>query len=334
LAEIAVDLAEVYEVDAKQILADVLATARQFGSAGLLVGVAGPPDNDDAPDPPDAVALEETESPFVPDPAASCMDASFPLGDACSLTVKVGSYLLGVRFSTPELVDMARDVFAPSLVHGVVAPPNVAVKVTEARAGRPLLYCYRSNMLVTRARSPRRAVEAVARLLSSYIRPADGGVKLFALAAVRSGVMTLFTPETWVMAARLVPRLRSAGWEVLDSPEVELDRDGHVVVESLAVALDASALASLPAHRADGIRPAPGRYPVRAWIALAGTADPMPESLAGRVALVTSAIPSLDAESASSVVESTAVMLEGAAWAVSPSLDPNDLASTLAGAVK
>jgi hypothetical protein len=60
----------------------------------------------------------------------------------------------------------------------------------------------------------------------------------------------------------------------------------------------------------------------------------MPESLAGRVALVTSAIPSLDAESASSVVESTAVMLEGAAWAVSPSLDPNDLASTLAGAVK
>src|SRR6185312_11155716 len=39
LAEIASDLAEVYQADQNQILTDVVATARQFGSAGLLVGI-------------------------------------------------------------------------------------------------------------------------------------------------------------------------------------------------------------------------------------------------------------------------------------------------------
>jgi hypothetical protein len=333
LAEIAADLAEVYQADPDQVLTDVVATARQFGSAGLLVGVGDPPDGDGALDPADNVELEETDSPFVPEPGASCMDGSFPLGDAGSLTVKAGPYLLGVRFSTPELVDMARDVFASSLVEGVVAPPNVAVKVTEARAGQPLLYCYRSNLLVTRARSPRRAFEAASGLLSSYVRLGNGGLRLFALPAVRSGVIALFSPESWQAVARLVPRLRRAGWEVLDAPEVELDRAGGVVIAPPSVAPDATALAGLSAHRADGIRPAPGRYPVAAWVALAGTADPMPESMAGRVALVTANVLSLDAESAPLVVESTAAMLGGAAWAVSPSLDSNDLAATLADAV-
>ena len=47
LAEIAADLANVYQADPEQVLADVVATARQFGSAGLLVGVGDQEDADE-----------------------------------------------------------------------------------------------------------------------------------------------------------------------------------------------------------------------------------------------------------------------------------------------
>ena len=76
------------------------------------------------------------------------MDGSFPFREAGTLTVKVGPYLLGLRFSTPELVDISGVVLAPSLVEGWWRPQNVSVKVTAARAGRPLPYCYHSTMLV------------------------------------------------------------------------------------------------------------------------------------------------------------------------------------------
>jgi hypothetical protein len=260
------------------------------------------------------------------------MYRSFPLGDAGTLTVKVGPYLLGVRLSTPELVEMARDVFAPSLVEGVAAPPNVSVKVTEARAGRPLLYCYLSNMLVTRARSARRAFEAVANLLSAYPPPASGGLRLAALAAVRSEQIALLAPESWLTAPRLVPRLRVAGWQVLDVPSVELDTEGRVVIEPLAVALDRNALARVPALEADGIRPSPGRYPVAVWVAVSGS-DPIPQTMAGRVALVTAGVPSIDAASASAVVEIATAMLKRTTWAISPSMNPSDLVATLARVV-
>lgn len=44
LAEIAADIADIYQADLGQVLADVVATARQFGSVGLLVGIASPRD--------------------------------------------------------------------------------------------------------------------------------------------------------------------------------------------------------------------------------------------------------------------------------------------------
>jgi hypothetical protein len=338
LAEIAADLADVYQADPGQVLADVVATARQFGSAGLLVGVGDPSDQESDQDdvepvyPPERAEWEDPEGPFVADPAASAMYRNFPLGDAGTLTVKVGPYLLGVRLSTPELVEMAREVFAPSLVEGVAAPPNVSVKVTAARAGRPLLYCYLSNMLVTRARSARRAFEAVASLLSTYAPPVRGGLRLLAVPAVRSEQIALLAPESWLMASRLVPRLRVAGWQVLDAPSVELDAEGRVVIAPLAVALDSNALAHVPAHPGDGVRPSPGRYPVAVWVAARG-ADPIPQTMAGRVALVTSGVASLDAGSASAVVETATTMLKRAAWAISPSINPSDLVATLARVV-
>jgi hypothetical protein len=55
--------------------------------------------------------------------------------------------------------------------------------------------------------------------------------------------------------------------------------------------------------------------------------------MAGRVALVTSGVASLDAGSASAVVETATTMLKRAAWAISPSINPSDLVATLARVV-
>ncbi len=332
LAEISADLADVYQADPGQVLADVVATARRFGSAGLLVGVGDPPDSEDADDPPEHEP-REPDGPFVPEPAASCMDGSFPLGEAGTLTVKVGRYLLGVRFSTPELVDIAREVLAPSLVEGVVAPPNVSVVATRARAGRPLLYCYRSTMLVDAGSQPAAGVGGRGQLAHELrpTRPRRRAPACPGCHADRRGGAVLLRKAGGLRPV-WCPGLRAAGWEVLDAPEVDLDPEGNVVIADSAVALDAAALARLPAHRSDETPPGPGRYPVAAWVAVAGE-DPVPETMAGRVALVAAGMPDLDAESAPSAFETTSVMLSRAAWAVSPTLNANDLAATLARAL-
>ncbi len=66
LAEIAADLADVYQADPEQVLTDVVATARQFGSAGLLVGVGDPEDANE----PQLSVQEGPDRPFVPEPAS------------------------------------------------------------------------------------------------------------------------------------------------------------------------------------------------------------------------------------------------------------------------
>jgi hypothetical protein len=331
LEEIAADIADVYQMDEEDVLRDIVATVGQFESAGLLEGVGDGPEAEESSE---QTEQEDLSGPFVPEPVASCMDSSFPLGDAGSLTVNAGPYLLGVRFSTTELLDMARVVLAPSLVEGVSAPPNVSVKVTQTEVGRPLLYCYRSNMLMTRARSPQGALRATASLLSACVPPEAGCFRLPALAVVRSGVMAVFSPESWWAAARLVPQLRAEGWQVLEAPAVDLDSEGRVLVAPLAVALDATALAGLPASPYEGTRPAPGRYPVAAWIAIAAlSVDPLPESSAGRVAHVAAGVRNVDSQSARSAFETVAAMLEAAVWAVSPTMAANDLAATLRHAV-
>jgi hypothetical protein len=144
--------------------------------------------------------------------------------------------------------------------------------------------------------------------------------------------MVLFSQETWVLAPLLVPRLRTIGWEMLDAPVVDLDSEGHVVVAPPAVPLDAAALAGVPANRFDGSRPTPGRYRVAAWVVATGI-EALPETVAGRVALVSASVQDLNAESAPSSFDTVAAMLQGAAWAVSPSFTPNDLVATLAHAL-
>jgi hypothetical protein len=153
-----------------------------------------------------------------------------------------------------------------------------------------------------------------------------------AMLAVRSGVAALFCPESWQAASRLVPRLRASGWDVLDTTEVDLDRDGRVVIAPLAVGLDAAALALLPGDRNDGARAVPGRYPVAAWVDVAGS-DAMPMTMAAGVARASAGVPDLDAGAAPSAIEAVTAMLRHADCVLSPTTSARDLAETLARAV-
>jgi hypothetical protein len=147
LGEIAADMADVFQVDRDRVLADVLMAAREFGEQGLLVEVGEPlePDDPKGTDGDSDNHFEEgDQGPFVAE-YPSCMDSSFTLGEPGLLTVKAGPHLLGLRVSTPELAAAARVVLKPGLVVDPAAPPNVSIKETEARAGRPLFYCYRSG---------------------------------------------------------------------------------------------------------------------------------------------------------------------------------------------
>jgi hypothetical protein len=335
LGEIAADMADVFQVDGDRVLADVLVAAREFGKQGLLVGVGEPPELDD-PDGADRGGEDHTQEgdqgPFVAE-SPSCMDSSFTLGEAGLLTVKVGLHLLGLRVSTPELAAAASAVLEPGLVVDVAAPPNVSIKETKARAGRPLFYCYRSGRLITRARSPRRAMEAAVALLSSYGECSEGLCRVQALVAVRDDAAALLCPECQWVAEGLQPRLRAAGWQLADSRTADLDQEtGQVVIPSPLVPVDGTTLALMPSDKSDGQPPAPGRYPVRAWVAVSGD-EPSAETAAARVVSLAAGFDGLGAESGRAVLQTALTVLRGAAWVVSPTLEAAAIVSALNGAV-
>jgi hypothetical protein len=329
LGEIATDIADVFQVDGDRVLADVLMTARELARQGLLVGVGEPPELDGADR-----SGEGDQGPFVAE-SPSCMDSSFPLGEPGLLTVKAGPHLLGLRVSTPELAAAARAVLKPGLVVDVAAPPNVSIKETTARAGRPLFYCYRSGRLITRARSPRRAMEAAVALLSSYGDCPEGACRIQALVAVRDDVAALLSPDCQWVAEGLQPRLRAAGWQLADSRTADIDQEtGQVVIAPPLVAVDGEALAVTPSEKSDGPPPAPGHYPVRVWVAVAGD-QPSGETAAARVVALAAGSDGLEAGAGAgpAVLQTALTVLRGAAWAVSPALDAGAIVRTLNQAV-
>jgi hypothetical protein len=337
LADIAADIAEVYRTDVSAVLDQVIAVARQFGAEGLLVGVGDPIDLGDgsAQDGPDGAASSDAPEtgapdPFVLEPPTPCMDATFQLGDAGSITVQAGNQLLGLRFSNPELAEFARSVFSPALVSGVVAPPNVSIATTTTVSGRPLLYCYRSGWLVTRARSPRRAMEAAITYLSTYGRrlPLERPT-IYAMAAVRGGVAVLLSPDSRIVIEGLAPRLRASGWEVVDSPWVEIDPgSGDLVIPPINVEIDTASLERLPRDRSELAPPAPGHYPVKSWVALPSEGS-MPITQAARLVAVAAASPVLSVETAPLVVQAVQAMLSRADWVECPALDAATIARLL-----
>jgi hypothetical protein len=335
LAEIAVDLADVFDAEPAQVAVDVVEAARSFARAGLLAGVDGMTDQSSETENPTPDTRSVDGASFIAEQPTPCMDPSFTLGSAGMLTVRAGRHLLGLRLSTPELVAAARAVLGAAVVPGIDdPPPNVSVVETSAGVGKPVYFCYRSGRFVTRAASPRRAMRAAATLLSSYDdSAATDSCQIDARVAIRNGEAALLTPESQVVATQLGPRLRAAGWELADTAIADLDPDsGEVVIAAPTVALDPAALAALASQASDGEPPAPGRYPVKVWVSVART-DRLLDSQAARVTAVAASSDSLGRTAASTVIEATRTMLRGASWAVSPSLDAGAIVRTLTAAV-
>ena len=249
------------------------------------------------------------------------------------MTVRVGTRLVGLRVSTPELAEASRRVLAPSLVPGLVAPPNVSVLATEAHVGRGLLLCYRSNAVVTRARSVRRAVQSALVLLSSYDPArAEGLVRIPAVVALRDRRAVVLSPPARMVLDALTPRLRRAGWTMLDATTADIDpSSGDLIVAPLPIEVDGEALSRLPGHRTDSRPVRPGRYPVVAWVD-ANRDGPEPPTSAAQVAVVAALAEELDGTTAPTVIEAVAAMLQDATWMSTTTIDAGDLEATVARA--
>ena len=264
LAEIARDIADELNADSETVLSDIVSLAGALASEGLLVGTEDPPKAASS------VPGSGEESPFVAEGGSACMDRSFPRGAQSSMTVGIGSKLIGIRLSTPELEHAALSVLRPSVVEGVDAPANLSVVLTSARSGTAIYWSYVSGRLAARTRGLQGAIRSVVDLLSAYD---DGGadeglVRIETVVATRDGQAVLLCPESRVWVPGLYPRLRSEGWQVHDSPWAHLDPiGGEVVIRPPSVAFDEAELRALPSHRLDGEGLLPGRYPVTAWVA-------------------------------------------------------------------
>jgi hypothetical protein len=261
------------------------------------------------------------------------MGSEFAQTEAAAMTVRAGNHLLGLRASTPELASAARAILRPGLVTGLDAPTNVSIVESQARAGRPLYFCYRSGRLMVRARSARRAMEGALAMLSSYGTPPAGLCRIAALVAIREGEAALLCPDCHWHVGRLQPRLRAAGWHLVDSWHADLDPiTGEVIIAPLLVSVDRPALEALDYNDSDSRPPAPGRYPVRVWIAAAHR-DAAPESAAARVVEIASGSHGLHAGSLERVLQTALIVQRRADWAETGAVEATAIVRTLTATV-
>lgn len=317
LREIADDIAEALAANPTSVLSDIVALAVHLDEEGLLQASEQPPEAGEPP-----TGSLEPNPPNEGHSFASPAAGTSPIGGDSSMTIRVGSNLVGLRLSTPALEMAARAVFGPSIVETGTTPANVSVVEASARAGSPVYWCYISRRLVARARGVQGALRTVAALLSTFTdaEATDGTVLIEATVATRDGDAVLVCPESRFWAPGLSARLRMEGWDVHDSPWVHLDvTTSEVVVEPAAVVVDEVALAALTAHRLDGRRVPTGRYPVRAWVApplqIVDTSSP-----AGQLVGVAAESPDLH-RNAAAVFRAALNLVSRAAWRVAASLD-------------
>jgi hypothetical protein len=154
-----------------------------------------------------------------------------------------------------------RAAFAGLVVDGVAAPPNYSVLATDGG----VLFLYRSQEKVLRARTPGRVVAALASHLGTHLDDPSSMVRLDAAVAVRGGRAVLLGRTFLAHLEALEPRLRRAGWALADLPWAPVDPgSGEVVIAPPAVVARAEAGAG--PGRSDPPVAAPGRYPVDRWL--------------------------------------------------------------------
>lgn len=153
-------------------------------------------------------------------------------------------------------------------------------------ARRPLHFLYRDGCPAVRARTARRAVEALLTHLGDQLLAATGEMlRLRALALVAGEVAVLVPDGVRRRLPRLERRLRAAGLDVADVPQASLDpASGRLVIPEPLVPFDAARARALGPAAAAGTEPRvpPGRYPVAVW-AVTARADGAPSASRARL---------------------------------------------------
>lgn len=201
--------------------------------------------------------------------------------------MQVGSYLLGVQSTTPELDRLVARILAGHLVEDVQAPPNYSVRMSSTGlSGHHRLL--EGNRTVVRTRSLHRLLWALCGFLDSHVAERDtAAVHVDALVLVHQGRALLMPPV--LRPAVLAERdLRYEGFRVLDAPTAALDpASGELVVTPPTFALSdgafsEAALAPEPAEAPPTV--GPGKYPIHLWVDIADTEEPTTPTRANLVA--------------------------------------------------
>ncbi|MPZ61545.1 MAG: PqqD family peptide modification chaperone [Propionibacteriales bacterium] len=295
LRELAEDITAVSGWDRAAVEADVVEVVRRLGRAGLLDDVA-----------PETGWIGRARGRVArgrPDPAVPRLIAVPPsecarrtqMSWAMTRTVRVGSYLLGVRSATSELDGLVARALAAHLVDDVRAPPNYSLRLA-ASDGIAHHRMFRACETPVRTRSLRRLLDALCGFLASHAAEQDSAaVHLDALVLVHDGRVMLLPPELRPLRTG-EEELRRYGVRILDSQTAPLDpASGQLVIRPPMLTMDDAALAEAaavapepePAEAAPVAEP--GHYPVRVWADVATTGASHDTDTPSRAALVATA---------------------------------------------
>lgn len=185
----------------------------------------------------------------------------------------VAGYQIGIRAASP----MAEEILSKALgtyrlPADAVAPDNFSVVLGEAGSGgrRQLSLLLKGSTVVTRSRSPRRVVHALAGHLSCLFEPDPGLLRLDSTAVVFDGSAALVPRELTDSLERVQPTLARLGMALLDEPFAHVaPATRELVVAEPRVRLDGHTMQQLPDPVPGASEPSSvpvGRYPLRAWL--------------------------------------------------------------------
>ena len=186
---------------------------------------------------------------------------------------EVGEYHIGVRADSLATDEVLGRLFAEHrLSDDVEAPDNYSVVLGESNKSgtRALNLLLWANTTVTRSRSPRRVVLALANYMSSVLEQEDGFLRTRNVGALVGDETAILLPSIVVQwIEQIQPKLNRLGVRLVDEPYSRVDPERlELVVSEPLVRVDESALAALPEpgkSRSELPRVEPGRYPLRAW---------------------------------------------------------------------
>lgn len=189
--------------------------------------------------------------------------------------MRIGRFYVGIRCSSPELLEAARAALVAHVVDDVQAPANYSLRQAEAAGHFHFLYW--GGMVAVRTLGTTRLLRGLLSHLFSHGEPLPGLQRVDVMTLVRDGVAVLAPPVLRHDLARLERPLAQRGFAVLDAPvaDVDLGRK-ELVVPALPTTVDLAPVDALTpgdTTRRPEVVVSPGRYPLACW-AFLDTGEP------------------------------------------------------------